>query len=146
MATRSRPRWPLTVLYWALAAEFLLGAATKFWQGPTFVGPDYGDRFVAWGYPAWFAIVVGAVELGCAVLLVIPRRRSRFLASAAMVLLLTGAVTTHIVNHMAAVDNIAVSAHLVVMAMLALANWPGDWKELLRPWRADARERGSAAA
>jgi len=122
----------MTVLYWFLALEFALGAVTKYWPGDTIVSSAYSVKFVDWGYPSWMRFVVGALEGIAAVLLVIPDKRTRFLAAAMLVLVLTGAVTTHIVNHDPAVESWAAPTHLVIMGILALANWPADWRDVLR--------------
>lgn len=124
----------VTAFYWFLSAEFLVGAITKYWPGPTFFGPAYSIKFAEWGYPSDFRFVVGALEFICAVMLVIPRRRFRFLGAATLVMVLTGAVTTHIVNHDPLYESLSAPIHLLIMVLIALANWPADWRELLRPW------------
>ncbi|MFE0461717.1 DoxX family protein [Kitasatospora sp. NPDC058965] len=124
-----------TALYWIVAAEFLLGAVTKYWPGTGPLGQDYAAKFTHWGYPAWFRFVVGTLELICSVLLVVPRRPSRFLGAAGLVLVLDGAVTTHMVNHDVITQSLDAPIHLLVAAAIALANWPADWKLLLRPGR-----------
>ncbi|MFC0529716.1 DoxX family protein [Phytohabitans kaempferiae] len=132
MTARVWPRRLTTGLYWLLAFEFAVGAITKFAPGETFFGPPYSVKFVDWGYPSWMRFVVGALEGLSAILLVIPSRRTRFLAATTLVFVLTGAVTTHIVNHDGLSDSLAAPVHLVVMGILALANWPADWRNLLR--------------
>jgi uncharacterized membrane protein YphA (DoxX/SURF4 family) len=135
MSRRVWPRRLLTGLYWYLAASFLVGAATKFWPGPTFFGPAYSEKFADWGYPPWFRFVVGGLELVCAVMVVVPRARFRFLAAVSLVLLLTGAVTTHIVNHDPLSESVLAPVHLLIAAFVALVNWPAGWRLLLVPWR-----------
>jgi uncharacterized membrane protein YphA (DoxX/SURF4 family) len=123
------PLWQrrlVTGLSWYLAFALLLFAPLKFYPGGLFGYPSYAEKFVAWGYPAWAALVVGGVELFCAALLFLPRRR--FLGAAVLVLLLTGAVTTHIVNHDTLADSISAPVHLVLAAIIALAYWPADWR------------------
>ncbi|MCW3815096.1 DoxX family protein [Micromonospora sp. DR5-3] len=90
-------------------------------------------KFTNWGYPSWFRFVVGTIELVCAVMLLIPNRRFRFIGAAGLVLVLDGAVTTHIVNHDPITQSLAAPSHLLIAAVIALANWPADWKHLLRP-------------
>ncbi|MFC4013650.1 DoxX family protein [Nonomuraea purpurea] len=140
------PSWLRTAFYWVLAAEFVIGFVTKFWPGPTFFGPAYSVKFVEWGFPAWFRFVAGAIELVCAILLVIPSKRFRFIGAAGLVFLLTAAVTTHLIDDAALYEEVSAPIHLVIMAMVALANWPADWKDLLHPQRdssaAPARARG----
>ncbi|MEU5786013.1 DoxX family protein [Micromonospora lupini] len=122
----------MTGVYWFLAAEFALGAVTKYWPGDTIFSSAYSVKFVDWGYPSWMRFVVGALEGVAALLLVIPSRRTRFLGAATLMFVLTGAVTTHITNHDPAGESWAAPTHLVIMTILALANWPADWRELLR--------------
>ncbi|MFT7869020.1 MULTISPECIES: DoxX family protein [Amycolatopsis] len=132
LPTRVWPNRLRAACYWFLAAEFAVGAVTKFWPGPTFAGPAYSVKFADWGYPVWFRFVVGALEGICAVLLVVPGKRPRFLAAVILVLVLTGAVTTHLVNHDELYQSVAAPTHLVIMAVVGLANWPTDWRDLLR--------------
>jgi len=42
-------------------------------------------------------------------------------------------VTTHIVNHHPFSESVMAPTRLVIMAAIALATWPADWRELLRP-------------
>jgi uncharacterized membrane protein YphA (DoxX/SURF4 family) len=141
MSTRIWPQRLVTAFYWFIAAEFLVGAVTKFWSGPTFFGPAYSTKFAEWGYPADFRFVAGTLELVCAALLVIPRQRFRFVGATTLVLVLTGAVTTHIVNHDPLSESAAAPTHLVITALIALANWPADWRDLLRPGLAKPHNR-----
>ncbi|MEV6975163.1 DoxX family protein [Kitasatospora sp. NPDC093806] len=130
----------MTGLYWFLAFEFALGAVTKYWSGDTMFSSAYSAKFVEWGYPSWMRFVVGALEGVAAALLVIPDKRARFLGATTLMFVLTGAATTHIVNHDPAMESWAAPVHLVIMGVLALANWPADWRDLLRaPGVATAR-------
>lgn len=124
-----------TIGYWLVASSFFLGFVTKFWPGPTWFGPAYAEKFAGWGYPSWFRFLVGTIEGVCAVLLVIPRRQARFMGAAALVLLLVGANTTHIISGSQVSDRLAAPTMLVISAVIALANWPADWRDLLRPWQ-----------
>jgi hypothetical protein len=69
------------------------------------------------------------VDIVAAVLLLLPRRR--FLGAGILVLLMTGAVTTHIVDHDMLADNFSSPVMLVLVSIVALANWPVDWREPL---------------
>lgn len=125
----------VTAAYWFVAAEFLVGAITKYWPGTGPFGADYAMRFADWGYPSWFRFVVGTLELVCAACLVTASRRLRFVAAVALVLLLDGAVTTHVVNHDPLSASLAAPVHLVIAIVIALANWPARWRDLLSPAR-----------
>lgn len=143
MSTRVWPRRLLIGFYWLEAAQFLLGAVTKYWPGPTFFGPAYSVKFAEWGYPSSARFVVGGIEFVCAVLLVVPRRRFRFLGAATLVFVLTGAVTTHIVNHDELYQSVAAPTQLVIMAVIALASWPADWRDLFRVPTENHRRTGA---
>ncbi|MFI6166888.1 DoxX family protein [Nocardia sp. NPDC051052] len=142
MAQRIRKARLITGVYWFLGFEFFVGFVTKFWPGPTFFGPAYAEKFVDWGYHPNMRFVVGALELTAAVLLVIPRRESRFLGAALLVLVLTGAVTTHLVDDAPFWQGTSAPIHWVIMMIVALANWPADWRDVVPPWS----RRGAAPA
>jgi hypothetical protein len=148
MSQRRGTRKLATTVYWLVAAEFAMGAVTKFWPGTGPFGSDYDVKFTDWGYPGWFRFVVGAIELACAVMLVVADRRVRFVGATALVFVLTGAVTTHIVNHDPFGESVAAPVHLLITAAFALANWPADWRDLLpagrRPGALGARVRSVA--
>ncbi|MFB4289491.1 DoxX family protein [Nonomuraea sp. ATR24] len=139
------PKHLKTALYWFIALQFALGAVTKYWPGDTIFGPAYSVKFADWGYPSWMRFVVGALEGVAAVLLVIPGRRTRFLGATVLMFVLTGAVTTHIVNHDPAVESWAAPTHLVIMGVIALVNWPAHWRaaapQVAGPARREAGDR-----
>jgi uncharacterized membrane protein YphA (DoxX/SURF4 family) len=121
-------RW-VTGLCWFMTLGTLFFAPMKFYPGSAFGFPPYTEKFVSWGYPEWFAYVVGGTELLIGILLLFPRRR--FLGAALYVFLLIGAVTTHIVNHDRFIpDSISSVIHLSLAFIVALATWPPSWKEL----------------
>ncbi len=134
---RSREgRWSgrlLTGLCVFMAIEFVVGGAAKFFPGDTMFGPSYTDKFVDWGYPSWFRFVVGAGEVFAAALLLSPRRR--FLGAAILVVILTGAVVTHIANLDPLSESVSAPIHLVLAAVVAWASRPADWKGGDGAWR-----------
>ena len=74
-----------------LAVVFAMFGAGKFIDPVKWV-----DKFAAWGIPAWFVPVSGALELAGAVGLLIPVLRS--LAGLGLALFMIGAVATHVVH------------------------------------------------
>lgn len=86
MKTRMIISWVLVVL---TAFLFGLTALAK-------LGGMAGQMFLGWGYPAWFAYVIGALEGVGAVALLIPRtmRWGVYLLTIIMI----GAAITHLVN------------------------------------------------
>ncbi|MFI6595236.1 DoxX family protein [Nonomuraea sp. NPDC050536] len=133
----------LTGFYWLLAVEFIIGAVTKYWPGPTFFGPAYSVKFVEWGYPSWFRFVIGAVEFICAILLVIPRREYRFLGAAILIVVLTGATLTHLINQNPWWESTSAPTHLAIMLVIAWTSRPPDllaWaKSLTKPIQTPSR-------
>jgi hypothetical protein len=127
--------WPAVraVLWWLLALSFAAGAVTKFANAASFAGDPYAVKFADWGYPSWFRFVVGASELAGAFLLVIPRRRIRFIGCAALVVILVGAAITHIVNADPISESIMAPTMLAITGTLAWKLRPADWRALLRP-------------
>jgi len=59
-------------------------------------GNPWPEMFMAWGYPAWFATVIGALELAGAVGVLIPR--IAHLAAAGLFIIMTGALYTVLTN------------------------------------------------
>lgn len=118
-----------------LSLEFLLGAFTKFQSGQGLFGVDYAVKFTGWGYPSWFRFVVGAGELFAAVLLLVPHRKVRFIAAATLVVILTGAVITHIANQDPISESISAPVHLAISVALAWVFRPARWRALLTPWQ-----------
>jgi uncharacterized membrane protein YphA (DoxX/SURF4 family) len=128
--TRIFPRRLSTGLCWFIAIEFFFFAPFKFSPVGVLGWPSYFVKFVAWGYPAWFSPFIGACELMAAVLLLLPRRR--FLGAVILVAILTGATTTHIVDHDMLADNFTAPIELVLAGIAALTHWPADWRDPLR--------------
>jgi uncharacterized membrane protein YphA (DoxX/SURF4 family) len=79
--------WVLTVL---LALAFLAAAAGKLTGAAT-------QMFAHWGYPAWFATLIGILELAGAVGLLIPKT-TRY-AVLGLTVIMFGAAYTHLANH-----------------------------------------------
>ena len=74
-----------------LAVVFVMFGAGKFMDPVKWI-----DKFTAWGIPAWFVPVSGALELAGAVGLLIPVLRG--LAGLGLALFMIGAVATHVVH------------------------------------------------
>ena len=134
MQTSMKPTHPwqrrlATGLCWFIAIEFFFFAPFKFSPVGVLGNPSYFVKFVHWGYPAWFSVVIGACEICAAVLLTLPRRR--FLGAVMLVAIMTGAVTTHIVDHDTLANSIAAPIELVLAGIAALTHWPADWREPL---------------
>jgi uncharacterized membrane protein YphA (DoxX/SURF4 family) len=82
---RTAALWALTGL---LACLYLFSGSMKF------TSPEAARQFEAFGYPDWFRVLVGAVEVGAALALLVPR--AAFYAAGALVVVMAGAVGTHL--------------------------------------------------
>lgn len=79
----------LWVLSGLLAALFLMAGGSKL------AGVErHVQGFEHWGYPQWFRLVIGAVEVISAVVLLIPRMA--FFGAGALMVVMAGAVYTHL--------------------------------------------------
>ncbi|XXF79627.1 DoxX family protein [Myxococcaceae bacterium GXIMD 01537] len=92
MATESQGKVKSIVL-WLLSAPLALvfafaGGSKLFTQGL------HHENFAKWGYPGGFVYVVGAIELACAIGLLIPRVAG--LAAAGLAVTMLGAFATHV--------------------------------------------------
>lgn len=123
------PRRLRTGLCWFVAIECLLFAPLKFLPVGALGYPPYWERFIDWGYPGWFAPLVGTAELFVGVTLLLPRRR--FLGAVTFVVIMIGAAVTHIINRDTFVESFSAPLHLVLAGIIALTHWPADWREPL---------------
>jgi len=108
--------WVLSLL---LAFVFLLAGVPKLAGVQAHV-----QHFASWGYPDWFRLLVGVVEVGSAVLLLVPRLA--FFGAAGIAVIMAGATYTHLVR----VPEEASRAPLT-LSLLALAAIVGFAR---RPW------------
>lgn len=106
---RNGAAWALSVL---LALAF---AAASF---PKLLGAQvWLTKFEHWGYPKWFALAVGAVELLGGVLLLGPRVAMYGAGLLGVVML--GACYTHLANG----ESLQVLRPLIVLLLLAVVVW-----------------------
>lgn len=115
---RSIVSWVLIVL---LALVFLASAALKLTGVAT-------PMFAHWGYPAWFAKLIGVFEFVGAIGLLVPRA-TRY-AILGLTAIMFGAVYTHVANH----EGIEVVRPIIFLAVMWLV------------WALRARPRNHAAA
>lgn len=105
---KSAALWALTGL---LACVFALSGSMKF------VNPEAARQFEQFGYPDWFRVLIGAVEVGGALALLLPR--TAFYAAGALVVVMAGAVVTHL----RAGEAPQAAVPLVLFGLLALVGY-----------------------
>ncbi len=99
--------WVLAIL---LAVAFLIAALGKLTGAAV-------PMFERWGYPAWFATLIGVAELAGAVGLLVPRV-TRWAALGLGAVMLGAAYT-----HLSAGEGLEVLRPLVFLALLAVVWW-----------------------
>jgi putative oxidoreductase len=120
--SRSRP-WFATVLLWIgtviLFVLFLAGGIQKLTQETSAL-----RDFAHWQYPVWFMLVVGAVELGSAILVLIPP--VAFAGASLIAIDMIGGLATTL--RFGQDDRALLTLILLVISLVvALARWPGFW-------------------
>jgi putative oxidoreductase len=88
-----------------------------------FSNPMWVRGFERWGYPDWFRILIGVVEVACGLLLLVPRLTSY--AALLLVAVMIGALATHA---MAGQDWIRPVPHMTILLLLAWLRWPSRWR------------------
>ena len=114
-ATKPMATWKV-VLLWILTAFltviFLTAGGTKLAGLPV-----QADNFARWGYPGWFMYAVGVVEVGGAVVLLIPRGAG--FAALFLCGTMVGAALTHLLHG----EMTAAPVPLVLLALVALVGY-----------------------
>ena len=93
-ARRTLPRIVMTVARWLPAILLILIFAPQGWAKFS-AASGWGVAFRHWGYPDWFRITIGCLELSaCALLL---SGRAAVLGALIIVAVMLGAMATHVV-------------------------------------------------
>ena len=108
---------------WVLVVLELLGLGLAGLS--KFVQDGWANMFVDWGYARWFAFVIGAGELGGAVLLLIPRFTSY--AASLLIVIMIGALWTVLTNETRLGPGLP-TIHIVVLSILLAARWKRRWR------------------
>jgi putative oxidoreductase len=116
-----------TVALWIV--QILAAAAFVAIGVAKFASPVWARNFERWGYPGGFYLVIGALEVGGAILLLVPKLSSY--GAALLGAMMVGAAATHALHHEAA----RVSAPLMWLAIVALIGWA----RRRRAWRPGVR-------
>jgi len=100
--------WVLTVL---LAALFAFAGFTKV-SGAV----EVASAFMKFGYPVWFSYIIGAIEIGCALLLFAPRVAAY--AAGLLILVMFGAIVSHLRAGESPLTPVIVLVLLIAVAFL----------------------------
>lgn len=103
-----------TIIGWGLAILLALGffaAAAGKLKGAA------DQRFAHWGYPAWFATLIGVLELVGGIGLLIPK--TTYYAVLGLTVIMLGATYTHLANH----EGLQVLRPVIFLAILWAVWW-----------------------
>ena len=109
--------WMLTVVD---AAFMTLAGWAKFGNPDAWTG-----MFEGWGYPAWFSFVIGAGELGLALVLLVPRFASY--AATGLIVIMLGALGTVLVHSGGRMGPEPPLIHLVLLTIILVSRWKIRW-------------------
>ncbi len=124
--TRGR-RIAIEVLLWLLAAMLIMVFARAGWDKFDATS-GWARAFRFWGYPVWFRVLIGVLEIGTALLLVWPRTAAY--GAAIIIVVMLGGMGTHVfVEHRPS----GVTSELLqfMFASLVLI---GRWRARINPW------------
>ena len=110
--------WMLTVLD---AAFMALAGWSKFGNPDTWTG-----MFEGWGYPAWFSFVIGAGELGLAIVMLAPRFASY--AATGLIVIMLGALGTVLVHSGGRMGPEPPLIHLALLTIILVSRWKDRWR------------------
>jgi putative oxidoreductase len=105
--------WIVTGL---LTFIFVLSGFMKFVNPP-----EMAEHFAKWGYPDWFRVLIGLIEIGAALALLTPR--NAFYGAAALGVVMVGAMYTHLA-HDEVPEAVAPLVLLILLALVAYARLP----------------------
>ena len=135
MAKRNVESISLWVLSGILAALYLISGGSKLAGAEMHV-----EGFARWGYPQWFRLVVGTVEVVAAVLLLIPR--AAFGGASIIVAVMAGATYTHLFRASGEDGSAAMTVVLLALAaIVGYARRPETLRRLEGPLEVAARRR-----
>ena len=101
--------WILSIL---LALAFLLAGVPKLLAITSWI-----KKFTHWGYPRWSLALIGLLEVGGAILLLVPR--FAVYGVGVLIAIMLGAAYTHVANG----EGISVVRPLIFLCFLIIVGW-----------------------
>ena len=120
-----RPTWARRI---GVAALWLLLVLEVLGMGMAglskFVQDGWANMFEGWGYPRPFTYVIGAAELGGALLLLVPRLTAWM--APMLITIMLGAIYTVLTNETRLGPGVP-TIHIAVLSILAAWRWNSRW-------------------
>ena len=128
---RVRGRKAAAAGLWVLIVPELLGMGLAGLS--KFQGDAWQRMFEGWGYAAWFALVIGAAEMGGALMLT----AKKFASYAAMplIVIMLGAIWTVTTNESQLGPGMP-TIHITILGIILVGRWRSRW----RPGRAQGAQ------
>jgi uncharacterized membrane protein YphA (DoxX/SURF4 family) len=130
MSPKSRAlRIGLEVLLWAVCLRLVMVFARAGWDkfDPT---SGWAKAFTYWGYPVWFRILIGVLEIGAAPLLLWPRAAAY--GAAIIIVVMLGGMGTHVFVEHRPARVTSELVHLVFASIVLAGRWQVRIKRLTR--------------
>ena len=118
----------LEVLLWAVCLRLVMVLAPAGWDkfDPA---SGWAKAFTVWGYPVWFRILVGALEIGAALLLLWPRVAAY--GAAIVIAVMLGGMGTHVFVEHRPSRVTSELVHLVFASVVLAGRWQVRIKRLM---------------
>ncbi len=134
---RSKLRTVGAAMLWILTILELLGIGVAGLS--KFLGDGWQNMFVGWGYPAWFALVIGGAEMLSGLLLVVPRFASY--AASLLIVIMLGAIWTVVSpTNTTQLGPGLPTIHIAVLSIILYARWRRRWRPGGGGYTAGARQ------
>jgi uncharacterized membrane protein YphA (DoxX/SURF4 family) len=119
----------LEVLLWAVCLRLVMVFAQAGWAkfAPT---SGWAKAFTYWGYPVWFRILIGVLEIGAALLLLWPRAAAY--GAAIIIVVMLGGMGTHVFVEHRPSRVTSEFVHLVFASIVLVGRWQVRIKRLTR--------------
>jgi CDP-diglyceride synthetase len=99
-----------------LVSVFIRAGLDKFDDGS-----GWARAFAVWGYPTWFRVLIGTVELSAAILILWPRTAAY--AAILIILVMLGGMGTHIVIERRPARATSEAGQLVFSSIVLAGRW-----------------------
>ena len=128
---RVRGRKAAAAGLWVLIVPELLGMGLAGLS--KFQGDAWQRMFEGWGYAAWFALVIGAAEMGGALMLTAKKFASY--AAIPLIVIMLGAIWTVTTNESQLGPGMP-TIHIAILSIILAGRWRSRW----RPGRAQGAQ------
>lgn len=117
----------LEVLLWVLAALLITVFVPAGWDKFD-ASSGWAKAFRFWGYPVWFRVLIGVLEIAAALLLVWPRTAAY--GAAIIIAVMVGGMGTHVFLEHRPSRVTSELLHFIFASVVFV----GRWRRRIKPW------------